>query len=273
MTLEQFESTVRPRVTGTINLHLATRQSPLDFFMMWSSWTAVFGNPTQANYLSSCAFMDAFAHYRRSLGLPAVSLSLSRIGSTGQWAETLSPHHAQALTRNGFYTNSEEDFLQYCESALDAGRRNGTWQADPLATAHLLAGIEPQGLRKLNITYPLKDMAWYCDERFSNLLQAVDILSARDNNNDNGASQESCKEEERLSTTNRIHKKLADLLYMSHDDVDITKPLSEHGIDSMIAGELRNWVFQAFGKDMSMFRLLSPAMTVERLSIEVEAPD
>lgn len=83
MTLTKFKSTVNPRVVGTLNLHEALKDSPLDFFEMWSSWTAMFGTATQSNYLSSNAFMDAFARHRQSLGLPATSLALSQILGIG----------------------------------------------------------------------------------------------------------------------------------------------------------------------------------------------
>lgn len=83
MTLDKFYSTVRPRVVGTLNLQAALKDSPLDFFQMWSSWTVMFGTATQSNYLSSNAFMDAFAHQRHSLGLPASSLALSQVLGIG----------------------------------------------------------------------------------------------------------------------------------------------------------------------------------------------
>ena len=83
MTLDRFYSTIKPRVIGTLNLHEALKNSPLDFFQMWGSWTLMFGTATQSNYLASNAFMDAFARHRHSLGLPATSLALSQILGIG----------------------------------------------------------------------------------------------------------------------------------------------------------------------------------------------
>ena len=272
MTLEMFEATLKPRVIGTMNLHEATLRSPLDFFMMWSSWTAIFGTGAQANYLSSCTFMDAFARYRKSLGLPATSLSLNRIGTVGRWVKGLRPDYTIALSRNGIYGNSVDDFIQYCESAIRGGIDSDSCEDDPLASAHLLAGIEPQGLWELKRTHPLEDMSWHHDERFSNLLQAVDVLSSQQDHLPGDASQETGRSEstQGLSATDRIHKKLAQLLYISEDEVDSIRALSEYGIDSMIAGELRNWIFKVFKKDVSTFSLLNPGMTIEKLGLEVE---
>ncbi len=83
MTLEKFHSTLKPRVIGTLNLHTALRDCPLDFFQMWSSWTVMFGTATQSNYLASSAFMDAFARHRHLQNLPASSLALSQILGIG----------------------------------------------------------------------------------------------------------------------------------------------------------------------------------------------
>jgi UDP-glucose 4-epimerase len=83
MSHQQFLSTVLPRVKGTMNLHRALESSDLDFFVMFSSWTTMFGTATQSNYLASSAFMDAFARYRASKNMPATSLGLSQILGVG----------------------------------------------------------------------------------------------------------------------------------------------------------------------------------------------
>ncbi|MCW2306576.1 SDR family NAD(P)-dependent oxidoreductase [Rhodobium gokarnense] len=53
-----------PKVAGTVHLDRATRDAPLDFFVLCSSVAAVFGNPGQAGYAAANAFMDAFAEAR-----------------------------------------------------------------------------------------------------------------------------------------------------------------------------------------------------------------
>ena len=64
------------------------------------------------------------------------------------------------------------------KSAIDPGICKTEWKQDSLATAHLLAGIEPAGLQTLDKTYPLKDMSWYHDERFGNLIHFVTVISS-----------------------------------------------------------------------------------------------
>lgn len=265
MTLDMFNATVKPRVTGTINLHLALADSPLDFFMMWTSWTCMFGTATQSNYLGSCSFMDAFARYRRSLGLCASSLSLNQILDVG--AVSRMPGYEVAMARNGLYGNDEDDFLQYCDAAIDRSSAGSHWVHDPCAEAHLLAGIDPAGLQELDKEYPLRDMAWYRDARFSNLVQATRILAS----NEKGVDTDGDPEEGDLGVVGRIHKRLSQLLYVPMNEIAVTRPINDYGIDSMIAAELKNWLFKTFAVDVSLFDLLDPAMTVTRLAAEISS--
>lgn len=93
----QFEAVLRPKVLGGWLLHHLTQDLPLDFFVSFSSIAAVWGSRGQAHYAAANQFLDALAHYRQSLGLPAVSVNW------GPWAEggMASDEAQQWLTRMG----------------------------------------------------------------------------------------------------------------------------------------------------------------------------
>ncbi|BCH57154.1 SDR family NAD(P)-dependent oxidoreductase [Agrobacterium vitis] len=59
-----FERVLAAKVQGTVNLDLATRDHDLDFLVLFSSISAVLGNPGQADYATGNAFMDGFAAWR-----------------------------------------------------------------------------------------------------------------------------------------------------------------------------------------------------------------
>ena len=82
-TWSRFEIVMNPKVTGTWNLHAVTKDIPLDFFVCFSSAASVLGTSAQGNYIAANSFLDAIAHYRRSLNLPALSINWGAWGNTG----------------------------------------------------------------------------------------------------------------------------------------------------------------------------------------------
>jgi len=78
---ERFDRVMAAKVHGAWNLHELTRDVPLDLFVLFSSAAALLGSPGQGNYASANAFLDALAHHRRALDLPALSVNW------GSWDE------------------------------------------------------------------------------------------------------------------------------------------------------------------------------------------
>lgn len=96
ITDEAFERVLRPKVSGAWNLHVVSEELGLELqsFVLLSSIrcetfstglcckatensiSVPLGNPGQVAYVAGNAFLDSLAAFRRSLGLPAVSLQL-----------------------------------------------------------------------------------------------------------------------------------------------------------------------------------------------------
>jgi acyl transferase domain-containing protein/acyl carrier protein len=90
---EDFASHFRAKVDGAWNLHSALEKAPLDFFILFSSASAVLNSPRIGPYAAANAFLDGLAHYRRGLGLTATSINW------GAWTETGMLTHAAAGDR------------------------------------------------------------------------------------------------------------------------------------------------------------------------------
>ena len=86
MTEADFYDVLRPKIAGAWNLHLQTLDRELDFFIMYSSATTLFGNEGQANYVAANLYLEALADYRRGLGLPALAVAWGAIGDVGHLA-------------------------------------------------------------------------------------------------------------------------------------------------------------------------------------------
>ena len=63
---ETVEQVLAPKVKGTLVLDTILRDEKLDFFVLFSSVSAISGPAGQADYAAANAFLDAFAHQKAS---------------------------------------------------------------------------------------------------------------------------------------------------------------------------------------------------------------
>ncbi|HET7695302.1 MAG TPA: type I polyketide synthase [Vicinamibacterales bacterium] len=82
VTTEQVRDVCRPKIAGAWILHELTRGLPLDLFVLFSSGAAIWGSRGLVHYGAANQFLDALSHARRAEGLPATSINW------GPWAET-----------------------------------------------------------------------------------------------------------------------------------------------------------------------------------------
>jgi acyl transferase domain-containing protein/NADPH:quinone reductase-like Zn-dependent oxidoreductase len=80
---ERLERVLAPKIAGAWNLHRQTLDQRLDFFVLFSSIASVIGNPVQGNYAAANAFLDALSAFRRSRGLPSLTVSWGALSEVG----------------------------------------------------------------------------------------------------------------------------------------------------------------------------------------------
>ena len=108
-----------PKVQGSWNLHKATLNKPLDFFVLFSSIASSLGSPGQINYASANAYMDALAYFRNEKGLPALSINWGPWAEVGMAAQLTERHRA-----GGFNAIKPEDGIKAFELALTDSHPN-----------------------------------------------------------------------------------------------------------------------------------------------------
>ncbi len=97
---QQFNAVMAPKLTGAWNLHMLTQKHDLDHFVCFSSMVSLMGSLGQGNYAAANAFLDGFAQYRRSLGLPGLSLNWGPWADAGMVAQ-LDDRSQQRFTEQG----------------------------------------------------------------------------------------------------------------------------------------------------------------------------
>ena len=103
-------------------MHEATlaAEANLDFFLLLSSISSVLGLFGQVNYAAANYYLDALAHYRQQLGLPATSVNL---GVLGQYAGMSKAENDEQdivglLESQGMFVMPLTDVLAKIEAAL-----------------------------------------------------------------------------------------------------------------------------------------------------------
>jgi acyl transferase domain-containing protein/acyl carrier protein/ubiquinone/menaquinone biosynthesis C-methylase UbiE len=75
MSADALHATMRAKVQGSWLLHELSGGMALDFFVLFSSTTTLFGGSRMGHYAAANQFLDFLAHWRRIAGLPALSIN------------------------------------------------------------------------------------------------------------------------------------------------------------------------------------------------------
>lgn len=109
---ERFARVMAPKVQGSWNLHTLTQNVPLDFFVLFSSVASLLGSAGQANHAAANAFLDVLAHYRRTQGLPGLSINWGAVAEVGAAAKRQA---GERLRAQGIGTIAPQQVLEVLE--------------------------------------------------------------------------------------------------------------------------------------------------------------
>ncbi|KAF4946648.1 hypothetical protein FGADI_11037 [Fusarium gaditjirri] len=273
MAWTDWKDASEPKVNGTWNLHRALHDQPLDHFWLASSIVTVADQPGQGNYKAGCTFMEAFCQYRHSLGLPASVLSICGIEDIGYVAEN--PSALRSLKLQGLHLVREKEFLESVEASLFISTPSGQSSASNSFEHLLSGGLSPwkneghiiMGLRShLHLDDPKNPTNWRRDRRmgaYHNLPTEATSDTRGERSQlkiflqsvSEGDATEALEESIDFLTA-EIGAKVNDFLLRPDAPVDSHLKLSEIGLDSLTAIELRRWLSQVFGLQVSVLEML-----------------
>ncbi|PYI12619.1 polyketide synthase [Aspergillus sclerotiicarbonarius CBS 121057] len=254
MTAAQHNTAVTAKLRIAQVLHSVLSSAPLDFFVMTSSISAVLGTPGQTNYNAGNSFLDGFATYRRTLGLPACSLALPMILDIGVVAENESIE--SSLNRLGIYGIDEVEMLEGLELAMS-----------PNSPSHLVLGLDPHRLHGSDTR-----MFWHGDARLRGVQRDLDHLQASSPSVKNMGRPLANRDSEDYeawvaSVGDQIVQKCAEMLARDAAEMDFERgSIASYGLDSVIGVELQQWVFAEFGLELSFHAFTVPELTFKALT-------
>ncbi|HMQ34043.1 MAG TPA: SDR family NAD(P)-dependent oxidoreductase, partial [Chloroflexaceae bacterium] len=260
LTPERFQTVMASKVRGAWNLHRLSAGRDLDCFVMFSSASALIGSPGQGNYAAANAFLDALAHARRALGLPALSINW------GPWAEAglaARPDRGGRLSLRGISSITPAQGVEAFGRLL---------QQDEVQV-----GVMALNVRQCAQFYP----ALAGSPLFSELMQAS---YRQDGEQQRGGTfrlalltAEPGRRRSLLET--HLREQAAHVLGLSPSRIDKHSPLGSLGFDSLMTLDLRNRLETSLGLSLSATLVWNyPTITdltdhlAERLGITLASP-
>ncbi|WP_396931714.1 sulfolipid-1 biosynthesis phthioceranic/hydroxyphthioceranic acid synthase [Mycolicibacterium sp.] len=204
ITDEIIERDWAPKAYGAWNLHTATAEEPLHWFCSFSSAAALVGSPGQGAYAAANSWLDAFTRWRRSQGLPGTAIAWGAWSQIGR-ATTLADTVGGIAPDEGAYAldvllRHDRVYTGYAPT-VDNTALTAFAQRSPFAEAFKFVGQGPTGTSRLRAELSeLPRQEW--PTRLRQLIsEQVSLILRR--------------------------------------SIDPDRPLSEYGVDSLGALELR----------------------------------
>jgi NAD(P)-dependent dehydrogenase (short-subunit alcohol dehydrogenase family)/aryl carrier-like protein len=249
ITPEDLDSGLRAKIVGAHTLDRVLGDHPLDFFVLFSSFSGLVPPPGQAVYAAACAFLDGLAEQRRAAGRTALSVAW------GAWSEV------------GF---AATEYGQRAHARLeDAGMKRIAPSRGVQVLERLLGGDPPArvGILPFDLAALVSN-----DELLARMPVMRDLLGETQRSVPATAFLAALNDRDldgqRRLVLDAMRGMVAAILKQRLEHVDVDAPLIDLGLASLAALQLKNRVARDIGLEMSLadaLRGASIATLAERL--------
>ncbi len=234
---QRLYQVLAPKILGAWNLHEQTLHDELDHFVMFSSGTTTIGNPGQSNYVAANLYLEGLAMWRRQRGLPALAVGWGGIQDVGVLTRSADLQlHLQA--RSGVHSVSSAAALQELGQLMALGLNR--------------VCVAPFNLQRMAQLMPLART-----QRFLNLMPQGGSEAAGKNQITLAERlRDLAPEARRAAVVETLCGLLGRILGTGAAQVDVARPLSEMGLDSLMAVELADSLEHELGRPVSVMQML-----------------
>lgn len=237
---ERFETVFKAKVAGAWNLHEASRNLDLDFFVLYSSAASLLGASGQVNHCAANAFMDGLATARRLSGLKATSINW------GAWADVGAAVKAEAAARavlKGVDHINPATAISYLEKLIcselpQCAVMSVNWQ-------QYVHQVHPDGIVPSLI-------ASLVQSPYKERVQTIVSETAPLEHKNLPQLLAECPETRRKDLLiDYLHTQTLHILGLDTTEIiDPDKALMDLGLDSLMAVEMRNAISSAVGRNL-----------------------
>ncbi|MFE6051402.1 amino acid adenylation domain-containing protein [Kitasatospora sp. NPDC056446] len=243
-----FDAGYAPKVAGGHLLHRLLRDEPLDHFVLFASVASLLTTAGQTNYAAGNAFLDALAHHRRADGLPALSLDW------GPWATGM----IEELGLVAHYRDAR-------------GMSSLPPDAGTAVLERVLGQDRAQLLVATVVDWPTF-LAWYPapPPLVADLAANAAEQAPAETGGVLDAYRAADPQARRDLVTERFTAAAAAVLRIGAERIDTDTRLGAHGLDSLLAMELRARVHGELGVALPVVALLSNGTVGDLVDLLVE---
>ncbi|MFB2976226.1 SDR family NAD(P)-dependent oxidoreductase [Microseira sp. BLCC-F43] len=237
MTLTQLEEVMTAKVIGGWILHQLTRDRELDFFVSFSSMTAVWGAIGQAHYAASNCFLDGLTYYRQAKGLPSFSINWGPWFGGGMAGE----QELREARKIGVAALSPQQGIAALEQL---------WRSGHIQTT--VANVNWNLFKQL-----------YQIERKRLLIEEIEVKTLKNQQEKSQHKAEILQliksspppERENILLA-YLQDEISQVLRKRTEQIDVQQPLNTMGIDSLMALDLRNRLKTALTVDVPLVKFI-----------------
>ena len=249
-TTDSFWKVFAPKALGALNLHRATQDFDLDFFVLVSSISSVLGLNGQLSYAAANQFLDGLAHHRRASGLPGVSLNLGVLeeyaGMSGNSAHN--DRVLQVLESQGFAPMNLSAVFSTIERAILHG-----------STQRMAAIIDWSMFLKAHPHLIL-----------SGTFQGLDRDQAGGNGTDSNQTLAQLSGPERVDAiSNTLRSGVAKIVGVHVDRISDSENINQYAFDSLTLTQIRSLILREFRVPYPMMKLFE-GPSLKEIASEVD---
>ncbi|GAA85768.1 hypothetical protein AKAW_03882 [Aspergillus luchuensis IFO 4308] len=250
-TLEDIQSVMAPKVQGSIVLSEVFGDLDLEFFILFGSAAGPLGNVGQTAYSAATEFMSALINQRHEKGLIGSIIHPGLIKGVGYFARADSTVQNLIERNTGASNFTERDLHELFAEGILAGHPNFSSNPEVIAGYQVInAADNPNTL-------------WLRNPKAWNLItHAANPTRSASGTNDNVSAgmqiklAKSTAEAREIITEGFIKEVRSRLQLSAEESLTGASALTEMGVDSLVAIELRHWFVKELSVDIPVLQII-----------------